>query len=414
MLNSHTPLATALPVIVLDLLQDNWTAFLQAFKLQCTTKFGAAGQQIITDKIIPLTPFALPPTKFDLEKNAAGIPLPNQFVYPRRQLTAAEVATENFNPSPLPLSDRGSTELRADLKIYHDAANKFSDFDTALLDYIYSHISLASHTSIRAHANFAAYQLLPIGARSFEYYKMVRDNHSTGNASTKLHRTRQFLTATQDNMSHESYMEQITNQADTFRLDFESAEHPGYVSISEFTSAIYLQGLSTHFRRPLDDLLHATPSGRFPNTSLLMTELQNWKIAHALSIPHDAISTQGSALIANTPPQHPKQTPTSDKSNKKTTSGSPKTPHLHPLPCSWCLAADKVQRFGHLASNCSKNPNRTNTPSLNNNKAPSTTSHLRALLSQLESAESPNDTNNAMMLIAEAAIAAADFPDTLL
>jgi hypothetical protein len=146
--------------IILDLLLDNWTPFLQAFKLQCTNKFGAAGQQIITDKSIPLNPFASPPTKFDLEKNAAGNLLPNQFGYPRRQLIADESENEAFDPSPITLSDRGSTELRADLKIYHEAANKFYDFDTAPLDYIYSHISLASHTAIRAHTSFPAYQLL--------------------------------------------------------------------------------------------------------------------------------------------------------------------------------------------------------------------------------------------------------------
>ena len=128
MLNSSIPTPTASSAIVLDLLQDNWTSFLQAFKLQCTTKFGAAGQQIITDRIIPLTPFPSPPTKFDLDKDAAGNPLPNQFVYPRRRLTAEGNAVENFHQSALPLSDRGSTELRAD-----EAANKFFDFDTSLL-----------------------------------------------------------------------------------------------------------------------------------------------------------------------------------------------------------------------------------------------------------------------------------------
>ena len=49
-----------------------------------------------------------------------------------------------------------------------------------------------------------------------------------------------------------------------------------------------------------------------------------------------------------------------------------------------------------------------------NSKAPSTASPLRAVLGQLESADSSDDTNNAMILIAKATIAASDFPDALL
>ena len=413
----QNPTTTTTP-IVLDLLQDNWTAFLQAFKLQCSTKFGVAGQQILSNKIIPLAPFAQSPTKFDLDKDADGVPIAGQYLYPRRRLTAEEQAVENFSTLSLPLSDRGSTELRADLKIYKEAADKFADHDTALLDHIFSNMSLASHTSIRAHTSYGAYQLLPIGARSFEFFKMVRDNHSTGNASTKLHRTRLFLTATQGDMSHESYMEKITSQKDTFRLDFESAAHPNCVDIDEFTSAIYLHGLNSSFRRPLDDLLHATPSGRFPNTSAFMTQLQNWKIAHALSIPQDSVSTQGSALIANAINPRTKSTPP----KTKPTSTTPKQPHLHPLPCSWCLAADKIHRFGHLSTHCSKNPNRVNLPPTPTTTppTPSTTAspiatRIRALLSKVESSDcSTDDSNKAMILIAESAIAAADFPDNLL
>ena len=115
MLQNPTPTTTP---IVLDLLQDNWTAFLQAFKLQCSTKFGVAGQQILSNKIIPLAPFAQPPTKFDLDKNVDGVPIPGQFLYPRRCLTREELATENFSALCIPLCDRGSTELRADLKLY--------------------------------------------------------------------------------------------------------------------------------------------------------------------------------------------------------------------------------------------------------------------------------------------------------
>jgi hypothetical protein len=56
--------------IILDLPADNWAVFSQAFRQLCFTKFGVAGQQILSDHIIPLVPFAIAPTKNTLETNA--------------------------------------------------------------------------------------------------------------------------------------------------------------------------------------------------------------------------------------------------------------------------------------------------------------------------------------------------------
>ena len=202
---------------------------------------------------------------------------------------------------------------------------------------------------------------------------------------------------------------------ETFKLDFESVEHPGYVSIPELTSFLYLAGLNRgEFRRALDEFLQNHPTGRFPNPTALMSQLQSWKIANSLSFTRDEVSAQGSALIASTPsnppPRTKKDTPTAKKD-------APTRSHLHPTPCTWCLNSDKVQRFGHLSSHCSKNPNRLTgpspTPTPSNTANPSTTSQrLRALLGQLDLAATPDASNTAMLLIAEAAIEAADYPGT--
>ena len=61
------------------------------------------------------------------------------------------------------------------------------------LDHIYEHISLASHTAVKTHPDYPAYQLLPIGTRSYTFYTIVRDIHSIGNAATKPHRTRLYV-----------------------------------------------------------------------------------------------------------------------------------------------------------------------------------------------------------------------------
>ena len=239
---------------------------------------------------------------------------------------------------------------------------------------------------------------------------MARSIHSTGNAATKLHRTRQLMNISQADSPHELYMDQITSMTETFRLDFESTVHPGHVSIPELASFLYLAGLNRgEFRRALDELLHNHPTGRFPNPTALMSQLQSWKIANSLSFTRDEVSTQGSALIA-LPPHNPAQRP------RPPPSKSPR-PRLFPTPCTWCLTADKVQRFGHLSSHCSKNPNRLPGPSPLPSTPPAppssnTSQRLRALLGQLDLAASPDDSNSVMLLIAEAAIEASDYPDS--
>ena len=410
MLSTATKLA---PAPLLDLHQDNWSTWNQSLKLLCFTKFGVAGNQILTDRLIPLHPFANEPTKNDLDLDPAGTPIPGEYIYQRRTPPEGEPAGNTLH---LQLSTQGNTNYRDDKKIFNDAQRRFSDQDTDCLDHLYRHISLASHIAIKTHANYPAYQLLAIGARSYAFYIMIRDIHSIGNAATKLHRTRNYMNITQSDLPHEAYIDLVNSMTETFKLDFESIVHPGFVSIPELISFLYLVGLNhIEFRRALDELLHNHPTGRFPDPTALMSQLQAWKIANSLSFTRDDVSTQGSALLASQP------ITTRTKSPAAKTAGNilnaPK-PHLHPTPCTWCLAKDKIQRFGHLSAHCSKNPNRvpnpnsTSPPQPSSNYPSSTSQRLRALLTQLDLAATPDASNAAMLLIAEAAIEASEYVDT--
>jgi hypothetical protein len=184
---------------MLDLRTDNWSIFSQSFTQLCFTKFRVAGQQILSDHVIPLEPFATAPSKKALDIDADGLPIDDQFVYSRRHYTLDEAALPNFSLTSLPLSDY--REYREDLKIFKAAARRSFDDDTECIEYLYKHISATSHTSIKTHANYAAYQLLPIGQRSYPFYKMTRDIHSIGNATIKLHRTRLYVNIAQNDMS---------------------------------------------------------------------------------------------------------------------------------------------------------------------------------------------------------------------
>jgi hypothetical protein len=105
------------------------------------------------------------------------------------------------------------------------------------------------------------------------FYKMARNIHSIGNATTKLHLTRLYVNIAQNNMSHEAYIEQINSMVDTFKLSFNSIEHPGYVSLSELKSFFYLTGLiRTEFQRAIDEISQNNPTGRFPDPGSIETD----------------------------------------------------------------------------------------------------------------------------------------------
>jgi hypothetical protein len=400
---STSPSAPA--AVILDIASDNWA---QGFTLSCYTKFGVAGQQILSNKEILLTPFAVAPTKQDVDATLAGVPIPGQFTYARSTTAAAETALPGFDLATISPTESANREYRDDLKLYTAAARIFAQEDKDCLDHLHRHISLPSHTSIKTHTLYSAYQLLPIGKRSFTFYKMARDINSIGNATTKLRRTRQYVSLSELDLTHEQYMEQACSMAETFNIDFESPTHPGYILLNEFHTFIYLAGLDrTQFRKAIDETLQTNPTGRFPDHIALMAQTQTWKVANALSFTREAISTQGSALIAAKTSQ-PTKTP-----KKEITPRS----HLHPSPCIWCLSTDKVSRYGHLPSHCSKNPNRLPGPSparapLSPRPLSNTSTRLHALLSQLDVAMTTTDSNAAMLLIAEAAIGASDYPES--
>lgn len=64
---------------ILDLASDNWAQVNKAFTLSCYTKFGVAGQQILSNTEIPQTPSAGAPNKQDVDTNIDGTPIPWQF-----------------------------------------------------------------------------------------------------------------------------------------------------------------------------------------------------------------------------------------------------------------------------------------------------------------------------------------------
>ena len=94
-------------------------------------QLGTAGQQILFDKVIHFTLFQVASCKFDFVRDITGAVIlansSNQEVVLQQKTTVLE-------PTFLPLSDRGGSELRAVLKIFNIAEHKFCD---SLLDQLH-------------------------------------------------------------------------------------------------------------------------------------------------------------------------------------------------------------------------------------------------------------------------------------
>jgi hypothetical protein len=80
---SQSAQPTTPAAIILDITTDNWTIFNKAFILSCYTKLGVTVQQILSNTEITLIPFAVAPTKQDLDTTLDGTPIPGQFTYAR-------------------------------------------------------------------------------------------------------------------------------------------------------------------------------------------------------------------------------------------------------------------------------------------------------------------------------------------
>ena len=91
--------ASPSPDIILHLPSDDWEAFSQALNQLCFAKFGVAGQQILSNVVIPIKPFAVSPTKTSLDIVDNGLPINGQFTCPRRVTTDLESALPSFNPA---------------------------------------------------------------------------------------------------------------------------------------------------------------------------------------------------------------------------------------------------------------------------------------------------------------------------
>ena len=338
---------------------NNWIRYSDYWKVNAVFNYGDSGKAIRLGRPIPLK--FPPPNRNTLFVNSEGLSVPNHFVY-KRELPATEEAREEFDALghaeksafliDCPLTDAGQAKFDRDTTASTAYINQRIIDDNAQHAVIALNISDASLAALRLHDGYVAY--LTTDApwdSSLLYYNMLADIHQYGDASTKYHRTSSLILGKHDpaTQSFDEWTNWLNEQFAQFRIDFESADQPGYFHCGEFKSFLFLQGTDrTMFRTVYDEQLRATPTGRFKDSDALIKLFQNYHRSHAMSMS-DPISAQGgSAYPAMVKQSSPAVNSAPTQDGKRTKAFS--------QPCPHCLRVKKMKHHGHDPAICSNNP----------------------------------------------------------
>ena len=94
--------------------------------------------------------------------------------------------------------------------------------------------SNCSHLALETHPTYSIFRAANPGLKSFTCWTILTTIHSTGNASTKLLRTRQLLNSHQGDKTPSQYIQIImASDFEQFTVDFGSPENPDMVSVAQ-------------------------------------------------------------------------------------------------------------------------------------------------------------------------------------
>lgn len=368
-----TASASSEPQVVLDVASSNWTPYKKQVLRLLQTKYGLMGTAIILG-VAPVIE-ALP-TRNDL--NPDGTATFHRLPPTEEQLLITPIALNTLD-----LTSFGYDMLRDAIKRHRDQKKIDEKDDNDLLSYLFSTMSSESHLALETHPTYPTFRAALSGQKSFACWKILTAIHSTGNASTKLLRTRLLLNSQQSDSTLSQYLQTLSSNIDQFKVDFGSPTNPELVSVAEIHCFLMLTGIPSNglFNLPINNLLATTPSARFTDPAALATTLLNWEKSSALLHLSDNPSTQASAYLATSPPS---QLPTKSNNNNAP-------------PIAFCIHCHKKypkkpKTSSHTSASCGLNP--ANKPTI-----PTTNfSAMRSLLAQAEAATPGSPTSIGLLM----------------
>ena len=338
----------------LSIQHNNWMRYSEHWKSLAVYSFGESGKAIRTGIPVPL--LYPPPNRDALFINSENHPVPGQYIYKRdvppadkRQAEAFagfSTAEQKHYLDNLPLTDAGQTRFDRDTATSEAYIAKRVFDDNAQHSEFSKSISDSSLAAVRVHDDYANYlNTAEPWNQSVMLYNILASIHKYGDASTKFMRTANLISAKHDphSQSFDEWVHCLNERFAQFQVDFESAEHAGYIHCGELKSFLFLEGTDRQmFRTVYDEQLRTTPTGRFKDTDALMRIFQQFHRSHKMSLP-DPVSTQGGqAFPAALPAVKPVP-------QKDTTNG--KRSKTFATPCPHCLKAGHTHH-GHEANEC--------------------------------------------------------------
>ena len=247
------------------------------------------------------------PTRDDLNPNGTA-------TFHRLPPTEEQLLITPIALNTLDLTSFGYDMLRDAIKRHRDQKKIDEKDDNDLLSYLFSTMSSESYLALEIHPTYPTFRAALSGQKSFDCWKILTAIHSTGNASTKLLRTRLLLNSQQSDSTLSQYLQTLSSNIDQFKVDFGSPTNPELVSVAEIHCFLMLTGIPSNglFNLPINNLLATTPSARFTDPAALATTLLNWEKSSALLHLSNNPSTQASAYLATSPPS---QLPTKSNNN---------------------------------------------------------------------------------------------------
>jgi hypothetical protein len=198
---------------------------------------------------------------------------------------------------------------------------------------------------------------------------------------TKILRTQNLLQSQQGDSTRSLLLKTLSTNVEQHKTDFGSPANSELVSVHEIHCFLMLTAIPSN-GLPINNLLAATPSARFTDSTALATTLLNWEKSSALLHLSDFLSTRASAYIAATP-SIPKSGTTPPSTNPPLTTFCVHCHKKYPK---------KPKTNTHTSLSCGLNPaNRPANPNSN-------FSAMRALLAQAE-ASTPRSPTSSDILV---------------
>ena len=152
-----------------------------------------------------------------------------------------------LNADSTALSSSGHAEYMADRVIRAAQRQQWSDKNDLLMSAMLVYLSEESKTDLKTKNHKENGYLASIAKTdTFRLYELIEETHLFTSGRGRLLRLKDYLSTVQ-NGSHEEYLNVIRERLALFISDFESEEHPGFISIDDLSQTIYVNGCDQQF-----------------------------------------------------------------------------------------------------------------------------------------------------------------------